>query len=493
MRVSEKLGLKVSQHELDFVDVDLDKDCPLYIDPFLISNSSSQWAVHANRVIKNFFDCFKSAIKYKDYARARELFEFMSEPKENCLGVSKTGTRNGRGVGELNTKKILERIIQSDAIEKNLVRNIEDIIIFVEDIDKDKLSDMTTNIIRKQLVQYTNEQCKLWGIQTEVGETLPYWNPVEREWTTSEENLLIIDGREILLVPKFIVSPINVFEMSKYRWHFIVEQERDFHLQRRSELVRYRMLKGGKLRPYVIKKDVDEALKNQVIVGEYSSTKDHVRKYTQAYPELFERFLIKSKSVIKPLTSSEISKSIEDYDLDEIIDVLSSRLRNIPTGRKHASEYHRFVLALLDLLFYPCLINPVIEQEIHDGRKRIDIVMDNNDTKGFFYKLATINRVFCPYVYFECKNYTEDIANAELDQLAGRFGVTRGQFGMLICRDLQDKELFIKRCKDTYIDGRGLILVVTDQDILQMLEAVRNEDFGAVWEVLERKKREVIL
>jgi len=87
----------------------------------------------------------------KDYNKAGQLFLFMSEPKENCLGVSKKGTTNGRGVGKLNTQKILNRIIESNAVENGLVNNIEDIIIFVEDIDRDKLSDMVTNIIRKKV------------------------------------------------------------------------------------------------------------------------------------------------------------------------------------------------------------------------------------------------------------------------------------------------------------------------------------------------------
>ena len=34
MRISEKFNLQVSQFELDFVDVDFNNDCRLYIDPF---------------------------------------------------------------------------------------------------------------------------------------------------------------------------------------------------------------------------------------------------------------------------------------------------------------------------------------------------------------------------------------------------------------------------------------------------------------------------
>jgi hypothetical protein len=103
-------------------------------------------------------------MKFRDYDRARSLFAYMSEPKDNCLGISSQGTTNGKGLGELTTDLIVERIIESNAIEVDLVNNIEDIIIFVEDIDKDKLSDMCINILRYTLIEYTQNQCALWGI-----------------------------------------------------------------------------------------------------------------------------------------------------------------------------------------------------------------------------------------------------------------------------------------------------------------------------------------
>lgn len=59
MKVIEKLNLKVSQFEIDFVNIDLDVDTPLYIDPFLIANSNSPWAINADKTIKNFFNTFK--------------------------------------------------------------------------------------------------------------------------------------------------------------------------------------------------------------------------------------------------------------------------------------------------------------------------------------------------------------------------------------------------------------------------------------------------
>lgn len=493
MKISEVFNLQVSQLELDFVDVDLEKDCALYLDPFLIANSNSQWAIQADQVIKSFFSEFRTAMINKDYNKARQLFLFMSEPKENCLGVSKKGTTNGRGVGKLNTQKILNRIIESNAVENGLVNNIEDIIIFVEDIDRDKLSDMVTNIIRKKLIEYTKNQCHLWGIPLTRGETLPYWSPVKREWVYSDDDLLLIEDREILLIPKSIVSPIKIYEASKYKWYFIVEQERNFHLQRRSSLVKVKTLKSGKQKFYLPKVDVDEDIGRQIKRGDFANTKDYIRKYTQQYPELFKDFVKGAKRITGSLSSEQIAQRIAELNVEHIIDGLVNKLRSIPVGKDHASNYHHYVKSLLEMLFYPFLINPVIEREIHDGRKRIDIVMDNNADKGFFYNLHHISKIYCPYIYLECKNYGKDVSNPELDQLSGRFSTSRGQFGILVCRAIMDEQLFLKRCQDTYKDGRGLIIVLTDKDIINMFEAIKNNNDNEIGEFFDKRKREIIL
>ncbi|MFB5269116.1 hypothetical protein ACE41H_20335 [Paenibacillus enshidis] len=493
MKISEIFNLEVSQIQLDFVDINIDQDYPMYIDPYLISTRSDPWSVEVNRTIKNFFSKVAEYIRNDEHELAIELFQFMSEPKETCLGISKTGTKNGRGVGEGNATDIIKEIIRSKAIETGIVQNIEDIIVFVDDVDKDKLSDMTTNIIRKHLIDYTKEQCEIWNIPLTTSETLPYWDPISEDWITSNDELLFYKERELLLVPKAIVTFISEYNAQKYGWHYVVSNEREEHLRRRSALVRYRKYKNGREEYYLPKTVVDKDISKRIENGEFENRKDFLRKYTQRKPELFERFRKTTSGAVKSLSNDEIMQFTGFEDINNIIDALIVSLGNIPIGTKTASEYHKFIKSILEILFYPHLNNPTIEEKLHQGRKRVDIVMNNITQKGFFFRLQEINKIFCPYIFIECKNYGKDIANPEIDQLSSRFAFNKGKFGILMCRTIENKDLLYQRCSDTYRDDRGLIIPLDDQDIITMLESIKNNEKDGIEQLLESIKKKVIL
>ena len=166
-------------------------------------------------------------------------------------------------------------------------------------------------------------------------------------------------------------------------------------------------------------------------------------------------------------------------------------MRSVPSGTKNASNYHNLIIGILELLFYPNLSSPKKEKEIHEGRKRIDIVFNNSDEDGFFYTTPSHNVTLpCPYVYVECKNYTGEVANPEIDQLSGRFSNMRGRVGILTCRVLEEN--FIKRCADTFTDERGLVIPLEDSDLIKALEDYPNMGVDAIENILASKYEQIV-
>jgi len=44
--------------------------------------------------------------------------------------------------------------------------------------------------------------------------------------------------------------------------------------------------------------------------------------------------------------------------------------------------------------------------------------------------------------------------------------------GFLCCRNFENRDLFVERCRDTFRDDRGLIVPLDDSTILRLLESV---------------------
>ncbi len=327
---------------------------------------------------------------------------------------------------------------------------------FVNQFDKDKLSDMTTNIIRRHLINYTINQCRLHSIPLVDGiASGMYWNPQYLRWEAEHLPHLVINHQKILLVPKAIVSFKKEYTAQKYYQHFVLNFLQNEHLRLNSALVQQRA-NGVK---YVTKKSIAER-------NPYS--KDFLIEFTRLHPEVLESF--KERTTVQPVTNLEIA----DIDLGTICQNLIHSLRQIPTGRDDADRYHKLVKAILELIFYPMLINPVLENEIHQGRKRIDITFDNAAQEGLFFRFANNMNLPSAYIMIECKNYSSDPVNPELDQLSGRFSINRGKVGFLLCRNIGNLNLFIERCRDTYRDDRGLIIPITDRDLVDILDNYDN-------------------
>ena len=166
-------------------------------------------------------------------------------------------------------------------------------------------------------------------------------------------------------------------------------------------------------------------------------------------------------------------------------DKLLAVVRNIPVGKAGADPYEKAIEELLTALFSPSLTDPQVQRRIHEGRKRIDITYTNVARAGFFHWLSS--HYEAPHVFVECKNYEGDIENPELDQLSGRFSPSRGRFGLLVCRRLEKKELFIRRCRDTAQDDRGFIIALDNEDLAVLVQARKEQNVIKQFKLLKER------
>ncbi len=467
MRFSKYFRLNQSQAQLDFVDIDTDHDMRLFVDPYAIQTKENEFNLGCTDQIKTFFDEVLSSLRKKNSARARELTAYLSEPQETFLGFSKDRPQ-GRGVGRMQADQILLALQRSRAFKTGLLADLAETELFIEGIGPDKISDLTTNVIRGTLIDYTQNQCRLHGIEMQDGVPSSHtWHASRREWQQGYVELPVVDNKPVILIPKYLVRWRLSLDSQEFYNHYMLSFLRDLQLQSGGKLVR--LLKNKT--EVVYKKDLKK---------EYPLIKDDLAKFAQEHPDILLRYK-DLKGAKGTLTNEDIEK---DFDEKKFAEALSGALKKIAPGMKTASKYHSFIQGLLTFLFFPDLINPIKEHEIDDGRKRVDIKFTNASEGGFFRRMGESPQMRSIDVFFECKNYSSDLGNPELDQIAGRFSPLRGKFGFIVCRALADEQLMLKRCRDTAKADRGFVIVLTDKKLDSFLELIRSGKRNRISEVL---------
>ncbi|MEN6462677.1 MAG: hypothetical protein ABFC94_15075 [Syntrophomonas sp.] len=287
MNISEKFGLTIAGHrDIDFVDINLDTDTELYIDPTLIDGLPTSWCLETKEILSDFFDEVFKCCKTKDYSRLYELVSFGKEPNETKLGLS-IEQSCGKGSKPESLFRIFKSVAAQCLIEKGIVEKPAELCIFVSNFAEDRMSDLVTNIIRGQLYKFTLQQCSKLGIhltpeQYNLGR---YWDISSKNWQPLVGNALIIDGRKILLVPKIIVRRKFIISVAQYIQKHVLTYRQSYHLEKRTGLIhrRYSKKKGYYYVPPTKKEVYEKEVKGQ-------DHKDLARNFAEQNPHLSDRF-----------------------------------------------------------------------------------------------------------------------------------------------------------------------------------------------------------
>ncbi|MGF1887448.1 hypothetical protein L4D13_15075 [Photobacterium profundum] len=453
MRVSEYFKLNRTQAYLDFVDVPLNTDVPVFLDPNSIKSLDSVWGNELASLLQSFFDAVLKHIKADEHEQAKRLLSSLNERNEFHLGYS-SGKSSGKGFGSESATSVWNALCRSKAAKTGLLQDLEDTALLINGIGTDMISDAVCNILRAPLIKYTQDMCTYYDIPlTPNVESGPMWNPEKGIWEDALVPLPITDFGKVIFIPKILVRHKICYQFDQYYRHYLLPVMQAEHIQAETSLVF--TLKSG-----------EKKVTKKSLMKKYGKDKLAAVEQTLLRPHILEEYReAKATSPSSPLSHEAFSEieSVEKPDLEG----LYSELIALPTGRDTAEQYEVIIEKILSALFYPYLCKPTKQHKIHEGRKRIDITYINEAKGGFFHWLSL--HYSCAHIFVECKNYGKDVTNPEMDQLSGRFSPSRGQVGILICRDVDNKELLYKRCIDTAKDQRGFILPIVDTDLEHLI------------------------
>jgi len=439
--------------DFDFLDIYAFQDIPLFLDPYGISAIDSKWANECENQIATYFQYLIDSIRNGDKIATAKLLNALHEVDEVALGYS-SGEPNGRGIGPKQAQEIQLAFETSAAAMSGDIKDIADCALMIPGINRDKISDITSNILKKQLILFTQQQCVKYSIPMKKVAVNNAFDYEKFKFISYYDELPAINNRPKILLPKNAVRQDPELSKDKYYRNFVIEFLKAEHQHAGDSLSS--VLKNGTV-----------VVRIGDLKKKYPLKNDFLYEFSKEHPQILERF--KSE-----LRRSATKKGVKPY-LDIKRKILNSIeriqiLASIKPGNDGATNFHKISFDNLIHIFDKRLGRADSETKINEGRKRIDIVFDNIDKKGFFFSLNSLHHIQCPKIFVECKNYGKEIGNPEVDQLLGRFSPARGKFGILLCRSINNRNLLIKRCKDVLHDHQSFILVLDDSDITTLLK-----------------------
>lgn len=467
-RVSEYYNLGLEQPSLEFLDVVLEEDTPLFLDPRAFIALRSDWGKTGVKLIRQFFDEVLDAIRADDEDRARLLLDGLHEPNETRLGFTR-GRVAGRGVGAGLAHDLYESLAASEAVRADgLIEELEDTALLIPGIGVDLISDITTNIVRRQLIEFTQQMAEKYGMElVDTVDSGPLWSRQTGLWQHEPAQLLAPQSRPLILVPRAVARWKPDYDPGEYYRYWVIPflQGRELE-KRRSPLVHVIRSGPNKGERRVYKKDVAAQAKRQYSGG----SKTIATRVTIKYPEILDQFRASRANRFRPPDNIEFlaqKVGTPRPNWDKLLkDVLDCK-----PGKNDAAQYHRAIEALLTALFQPSLVDPQHEKPIAANTKRIDIRYTNMAIGGFF-KWFSEQHAKAPWIPAECKNYKEDPVNPEVAQIAGRLSKRRGLLGFLVCRKITDRPRWLTRVRDE-LNNLDRYIIGLDDDILKKLVAAR--------------------
>jgi hypothetical protein len=295
MTINEYFGLKKTQKQLNFVNLNVLKDNRFYFSPRAIEESSDPEIIKMNISLKKYFGKIFEEIKNRNFSLLIDVLSGIHETSYLRSGYSTS--IGGNSLGKKLKANLLNSLISNKLTKKGILNNFSDLELFVDEISVDRISDIIASVITPHLIDFTIQQCKLLSIKLDMRVDINIYNFNISKWELRGYDLPSCYGFPLLLMPKSIVRKEGGTQSSiGFLYRFAIHDILDNY----PELING--IKGSGKNGDIILNDIKE---------KYPSTKANLVKFVINNSRLLVDF--KSKKMLttfKPLSDSEIEEIV---------------------------------------------------------------------------------------------------------------------------------------------------------------------------------------
>ena len=440
-RLSDYYNIPLLQSEIDFAIPFMDEDIPLYVDPFLMWKSPSQMDNMLHDGVLNAFNNLGRIFLNGSQDNAISNLVFLSECDEVGLGLSKT--RRGKPISKEIAKEILELFKAIPQVQQYGFKHFEQIQLLVDQISKDRVSDIACSLIKSFLIDYTIDQCIKYGIPLQNVEVYRY------------------DYKQGKVIKESVKLPMN--EESKQPVLFVPRRWLRF-----TPWLNY----DDYFNNYLIK-DIEK---------EYDGTKNRIEvlKYNRENFGMVERYIslkeadrgnCENDPLFSRLSIASAKRKVSD-------------ITKLPSGKTDNADkkYEGLMGQVLTSFLYPHLDFAAEQSRIESGSQIRDLIFYNNISTDFLKEIY--DSYDCKQIVVELKN-VESIEREHINQLNRYMTSTFGRFGIIFTRNKPSRSI-LQNTIDLWSSDRRCILILDDED-LSLMETTNSSKQRLPIEVIKKK------
>ena len=441
-RLNDYYNIAFTQEEVDFAIPFLDEDIPLYVDPFLLWKSPSLQDQSLHTVVVNSFNHLGYLVKRQKEREAIEILIKASECAE--VGLGQANNRKGKRIGEKIAGDILNLFRDIPQIKDSGFIHFEEIQLYVDQISKDRISDIACSFIKSFLIDFTIDQCSRHKIprhKTHLQNVYDY-----RTNKFCEEDLDLPTnpetGEAILLVPKRWLRFVPWINYEDYYEGYFVKEP----------------LHNEQVRPNRIE----------------------VLNFNRNNYDLVHVYIAQKERTIADCKNDPLFNPIPILSAKKKL----AQIKKLPSGKTDNadSKYEDLVSSLMASLLYPHLDFATEQSRTESGVLIRDLIFYNSRSMDF---LQDIYRDYLSrQIVMELKNVKE-IEREHINQLNRYLADHFGKFGILVTRNPLPQAMH-KNTIDLWSGQRKCIIALTDVDLELMVTVFESKQRLPI-EVIKKK------
>lgn len=292
-RITESLEIE-NTGKYGFVNNYPSQDVKLYLDYNLINIAQKVGIKHFDAEIAHskILDFFKTS--FSNYRKDNNNLSYLiiHELNDTHFGMSLVGSNSrGKGPSEESLAALVDRITEKN-LDLNILNDPNHFRILTPRIGPDYFSDLITNIIFKELYDFTKSVIESLHVTDKLGKSYKkeykYWDLNTHEWMSEYLDTFVIDNFDTIFVPTQIVSKNSGYDVNYFVNNIIIELQIRKEKKTKKKARTKKEIKEAELSKYSTDKSknlsLDKIVENPKLLEEYdkslngSSSSKHFHK-----------------------------------------------------------------------------------------------------------------------------------------------------------------------------------------------------------------------